>query len=83
MTTKTDVPNKIKQSCLCCIYCGKSYKTRLNLDKHLILCETIHRSKNIKGNSNQHVDEIEEKELPSQRQMYNIILQLTLKCNKL
>lgn len=83
MTSKTDVPNKIKQSCLCCIYCGKSYKTRMNLDRHLILCETIHRSKNIKKNSNLHVDELEEKDLPSQRQMYNIILELSMKCNKL
>jgi hypothetical protein len=83
MTSKTDVPNKIKQSCLCCIYCGKSYKTRGNLDKHLILCETIHRSKNTKSKTTQHVDEFEEKDLPSQRQMYNIILELTLKCNKL
>jgi hypothetical protein len=83
MTSKTDVPNKIKQSCLCCVYCGKSYKTRLNLDKHLVLCETIHRSKNTKIKPNQHVVELEDSELPSQRQMYNIILELTLKCNKL
>ncbi len=45
-TTSTSSPtpsplyekNKIKQSAMCCIYCGKSYKVRLNLEKHLILC---------------------------------------------
>ena len=33
-------------SCLCCIYCDKRYKTRKNLDKHLVLCEIIYKSKN-------------------------------------
>ena len=40
-----NINNKIKQTALCCIYCGKSYKTRINLDKHLILCEIYHKSK--------------------------------------
>lgn len=82
MTPKNDTPNKIKQSCLCCIYCGKSYKTRNNMDKHVVLCETIYRSKNNKPLSLQE-DEIEDIQLPTQKQMYNIILELTVKYNKL
>ena len=82
MTSKNDTPNKIKQSCLCCIYCGKSYKTRNNMDKHVVLCETIYRSKNNKSLSLQD-DEIEDIQLPTQKQMYNIILELTVKYNKL
>ena len=76
MKSITDTKHRINNSCLCCIYCGKSYKTKINLDKHLVLCEIIHRSKNNK----QPDDDIE---LPSQRQMYNIILELTMKYNKL
>jgi hypothetical protein len=83
MSFKIDVPNNINininKSCMCCIYCGKSYKTRANIDKHLILCETIQRSKKNKEVSPNQYDI----DLPSQRQMYNIILELTMKCNKL
>ena len=76
MSIKIDNSNKIKQSCMCCIYCGKAYKSRASIDKHLILCETIHKSKNMSPTQ----DDIE---MPSQLQMYNIILELTMKCNKL
>jgi hypothetical protein len=87
MSFKIDVPNNnnnnntinINKSCMCCIYCGKSYKTRANIDKHLILCETIQRSKKNKEVSPNQYDI----DLPSQRQMYSIILELTMKCNKL
>jgi len=81
--------NKIKQSALCCIYCGKSYKTRKNLDKHIILCEIYYKSKTNKNkttNNNNNTSEFEEEEviiIPSQKHMYQIILELTLKCNRL
>lgn len=68
--------NRIKQSVLCCIYCGKSYKTKLILDKHLVLCEVTHKSKTQINNDDDIV-------LPSQKQLYQIILELTLKCNRL
>jgi len=68
--------NRIKQSVLCCIYCGKSYKTKLVLDKHLVLCEVTHKSKTQINNDDEIV-------LPSQKQLYQIILELTLKCNRL
>ena len=70
--------NKIKQSALCCIYCGKSYKTRINLDKHLILCEIYHKSK-----TNNYSNDDEINIIPSQKHMYQIIIELTLKCNRL
>lgn len=71
-------PNLIKQPKECCIYCGKSYKLKTNLNKHLILCEIIDKTKR---NKKLIIDP--EDELPSQRQMYNMIIELTLKCNKL
>jgi hypothetical protein len=52
------------------------------MDKHVVLCETIYRSKNNKSLSLQD-DEIEDIQLPTQKQMYNIILELTVKYNKL
>jgi hypothetical protein len=68
--------NRIKQSVLCCIYCGKNYKTKLVLDKHLVLCEVTHKSKIQINNDDEFV-------LPSQKQLYQIILELSLKCNRL
>ena len=71
--------NLIKQPKQCCVYCGKSYKIKANLNKHIIFCEIIEKTKKKK---NILIDE-EENELPSQRQMYNMIVELTLKCDKL
>ena len=34
-----EIPNRIKQPSQCCINCGKSYIKRVNLDKHLVICE--------------------------------------------
>ena len=42
----TDIPNRIKQPAKCCVHCGKSYKKKTNLDKHIIVCELLHNSKN-------------------------------------
>lgn len=79
--------NLIKHPAICCVYCGKSYKTRLNLDKHLVLCEITYKSKKTKHSKddssyyNEH-DENDE-DVPSQKILYKIILELSLKCNKL
>jgi len=90
--TATIVPlyekNKIKQSALCCIYCGKSYKTRLNLEKHLILCEITHKSKRQISASNgdtyddDDVDDSMSQNISSKK-LYQIVMQLALKCNRL
>jgi len=68
--------NKIKQSALCCIYCGKSYKAKLVLDKHLVLCEVSNKTKSQTNNEDETI-------IPSQKQMYQIIIELALKCSKL
>lgn len=65
-----------KQSSQCCVYCGKAYKTKTNLNKHIILCELYHNSKNRKSKD----DEIE---VPSQRKLYLMLLELGNKYNKL
>lgn len=70
-----NIPNMIKQPGQCCIYCGKSYKKKNNLDKHIILCELLIKTK--KGTIE------DEEDIPSQRKMYNILLELCMKFNKL
>jgi hypothetical protein len=64
-----------------CSYCGKNYKTRIYLNKHKVLCETLTRAKNKNKISTPEFTDIEP--LPSQTQMYKIILDLSLKCNRL
>jgi hypothetical protein len=63
------------------MYCGKMYKTTRNLNKHVILCEILYKSKN---NKNYKKDEEDEEEIiPSNKYMYNILMDLTLKYYKL
>jgi hypothetical protein len=72
--------NKIKHSAMCCIYCGKSYKTKINLDKHLILCEITHKSK--RSNNANNDDDLIEQNISSKK-LYQIVMQLALKCERL
>ena len=65
-----------------CSYCGKHYKTRINLNKHQILCETLTRAKKSKTSNNNDKEDFLEP-TPSSKQMYKIILDLALKCNHL
>jgi hypothetical protein len=67
---------------LCCEYCGKEYKRRINHDKHFILCEIIHKAKKKDKRIDKETEEVNE-ELPSQKQMYKMLLELALKYNKL
>jgi hypothetical protein len=66
-----------KYSGHCCLHCGKGYKTRTNLEKHINLCELLHKGKK----SSVRVDDDEE--LPSQRKMFQMLLELGQKYNKL
>ena len=79
--------NKIKQSSLCCVYCGKNYKTKSYLDKHILICEIWHKSKNKtncnNNNNYQNNDDDDDFVVPSQKKMYQIILDLAFKCNRL
>jgi hypothetical protein len=67
---------------LCCENCGKEYKRKNNYDKHFILCEIIYRAKKRGLKIDKETEEIDE-ELPSQKQMYKMFLELALKYNKL
>jgi hypothetical protein len=69
--------NKIKQPPTCCVICGKSYKTRTRLEKHLLLCELLKRTKNSS------IIEDDETDIPSQRKLYSILLELGYKYNKM
>jgi len=70
-----NIPNKIKQPSQCCFHCGKTYKIRTNLEKHINLCELLHKSKTR--------CEEDEDEIPSQKKMYKMMLELAQKYNRL
>jgi len=69
-----NIPNKIKQPAQCCVYCGKSYKKRTNLDKHLVICELLQNAK--KKQQNPLLMEEEEEPIPSQRKMFQMLMEL-------
>jgi hypothetical protein len=79
--------NKIKQSALCCIYCGNHYKKKISLDKHLILCEITH-SKTVKKRETND-DEYKDNDVDdlydniSTKNLCKIVMQLAMKCNRL
>jgi hypothetical protein len=75
---KNDLPNRIKQSSQCCIYCGKAYKNRVNLDKHMNLCELIY-----KGTKYRKFIIEDEDDIPSQKKLYKMLLELGQKYSKL
>ena len=70
--------NKLNTDANCCVNCGKGYKTRCGLDKHLVLCELVHKIK-----SGKKVTEEVEVEPPSPKMMYQMILQLAEKYQRL
>jgi uncharacterized protein YcgL (UPF0745 family) len=74
------IPNKIKQPGQCCTYCGKSYKLKTNLNKHTNLCELIYKSK---GKRNSYLIIEEEDEIPSQKNMYKMLLEMAQKYSTL
>ena len=61
------------------MYCGITYKKRVNLDKHMILCELLQKSK--KNQINYSIEE--EEPLPSQRKMFHMLLELGDKFTRL
>jgi len=71
-----ELPSKISKD-ICCAECGKGYKTKTNYQKHLMLCDLI-----AKGKQRSADDEILDN-LPSQKTMYKMILELGQKYNRL
>jgi hypothetical protein len=67
---------------LCCEYCGKEYKRKINYDKHFILCEIVYKAKKKDRRIDKESEEIDE-ELPPQKIMYKMLLELALKYDKL
>ena len=71
-------PTRINNYKHCCVFCGKGYKNRSNMDKHIILCELLNKSRKSTDKNND-----EEIELPSQRKLFLMLLELGQKYNKL
>jgi hypothetical protein len=76
-----NIPNLIKQPAVCCIHCGKYYKKKSNLQKHIILCEIY--TQGIQGNRNEEDTNSLIEEMSDTRKLYSIIQQLVLKCNSM
>jgi len=61
-----------------CLSCYRTYQRKTYFDRHVILCEYLSKSKREKRIE---IEELED--TPSIRELYNIILELGAKCNKL
>jgi hypothetical protein len=80
MNKFTILPNRIKQPAICCVYCGKGYKSRTGYEKHAILCELIDRTKKKKK---LRILDDDDEVMPSNRQMYHMLLELSQKYSTL
>jgi hypothetical protein len=78
MYTTHNIKNLIKQPSRCCTNCGKGYKLKSSLDKHLLICELVTRQ----GKKKLIIVE-EEEIIPDNKQLYKILLELTAKYTKL
>jgi hypothetical protein len=65
----------------CCVNCGKSYKKRENLNKHLFLCTLLDKSRKSKGPIV--IEQEEVIDLPSSRKMFEMLIALGQKYVKL
>ena len=70
--------NRIKIVGNCCVHCGKTYKKRENLDKHILLCDLLNNKskKNI-------LEEDDDFVIPSAKNMYLMLIELGKKYNSL
>jgi hypothetical protein len=77
------IPNKVKQPAQCCIHCGKNYVKKSNLDKHMIACDLLQKSK--ERRKIQLLEEIsdEDQQIPSQKKLFQMLIELGIKYNKL
>ena len=74
-----NIPNKIKQPAQCCLHCGKSYVKMVNLNKHIVVCELLQKSKRRTKN----LPEDEEEIIPSQKKMFELLIELGQKYSRL
>lgn len=67
-----------------CKYCNRSYKLKPNYDKHYLLCDTLNKSTLNKGILNKGtLNNNNNKDVPSLRDMFTLILELTAKNSQL
>ena len=72
-----------KQMSQCCVWCGKSYKNKVHLEKHGILCELIHNCNKKRFNKNSSNDDDINDDVPCPKKMYQMLLELGYKYCKL
>ena len=71
-------------SCYKCKYCNRTYKLKPNYDKHYLLCDTLNKSTLNKGTLNKGtMTKSNNDDLPSFREMFTLILELTAKNSQL
>jgi hypothetical protein len=80
--TIKSISNKIKQHDYGCSYCGKGYKLKPALDKHVLLCELIDSSKKRK-HSLSRTDDEDDTPTPSNKKLYKMLQELNYRYNKL
>lgn len=61
-----------------CLHCGKKYTRKSSYEKHMIVCDIIHKKKR-----EIIIEEEETNDLPSHKQLYQIIQELAFKYDKL
>lgn len=68
-----------------CHFCSKEYKTKIRLEKHTLLCEIKYKTNNNKNNKSksQQEEEEEDNEIPSQKRLYQMLLEMGQKYNRL
>ena len=60
----------------CCATCGKQYSRKSSLDRHVIMCNFLSKSKR-----ERQIEEEENTELPSHTQLVKIVQELAYKCD--
>jgi len=71
--------NRIKQPAKCCTNCGKIYSKKQNYEKHVLLCDLLHDNKSKVAKQ----EEEEEIMMPTPKKMFQMLVELTKKCNRL
>jgi len=70
--------NNVKKTKSSCIYCSKQYTNKTSLEKHMLLCCILYKSKR-----QLKIEEEETENLPSHNKLCFIVQELTLKIKKL
>jgi len=70
--------NNLKKTKSSCIYCNKQYTNKTSLEKHMLLCCILYKSKR-----QLKIEEEETENLPSHNKLCFIVQELTLKMKKL